>query len=176
MGTSSPRSASRGSEYCSGFPFQVTVIPVFLMFRSFKLVNTYWALVVPGLFSAYGVFLMRQVITPLPSELLDAAKIDGCGELGVYGRVVLPLIKPGLAVLGIFTFVGSWNNFFWPLIVLNNREMYTLPVGLPTLQAQWTDYGLLMAGATLAALPTVIVFLVFQRYFLQGVTVGALKG
>lgn len=157
-------------------PFQVTVIPVFLMFRSFKLVNTYWALVIPGLFSAYGVFLMRQVITPLPSELLDAAKIDGCGELGVYGRVVLPLIKPGLAVLGIFTFVGSWNNFFWPLIVLNNREMYTLPVGLPTLQAQWTDYGLLMAGATLAALPTVIVFLVFQRYFLQGVTVGALKG
>jgi multiple sugar transport system permease protein len=157
-------------------PFQVEVIPIFLMFRRFNMVNTYWALIVPGLFSAYGVFLMRQVMKPLPSELIDAARIDGCGEFDIYRRIMLPLAKPGLAVLGIFTFVGNWNDFFWPLVVLNKPAMYTLPVGLPTLQGQWTDYGLLMAGSTLAAVPTIILFLVFQRYFLQGVTVGALKG
>ena len=118
----------------------------------------------------------RLELAETKQDLIDAAKIDGCGEMGVYSRVVLPLIKPGLAVLGIFTFVNNWNDLFWPLIVLNKREMYTLPVGLPTLQGQWTDFGLLMAGATLAALPTIVIFLAFQRYFVQGVTVGALKG
>ncbi|MGQ9680914.1 MAG: carbohydrate ABC transporter permease [Anaerolineae bacterium] len=157
-------------------PGQITLIPVFLMFRGFGLLNSYWALIVPGLFSAFGVFLMRQVMKPLPSELIDAARIDGCGELGIYWRIMVPLAKPGLAVLGIFTFVGSWNDFFWPLVVLSKPLMYTLPVGLPTLQQRYMDYGLAMAGATLAALPTITVFLAFQRYFLQGITVGALKG
>ena len=157
-------------------PFHVTIIPVFLMFRNFKMINTYWALIVPGLFSAYGVFLMRQVMKTLPSESVEAAKMDGCREFGIYWRIMLPLDKPDLAVLGIFSFVGNWNDFFWPLVVLNDPKMYTLPVGLPTLQAQWTDYGLLMAGAVLAALPTIVVFLAFQKYFLQGITVGAIKG
>jgi multiple sugar transport system permease protein len=157
-------------------PFHVVAIPIFLMFRTFHMLNTYWGLIIPGMFSAYGVFLMRQVIKTLPTELMEAAKIDGASEWQIYSRVVLPLAKPGLAVLGIFTFVGNWNDFFWPLVLLNDSKMYTLPVGLPTLQAQWTDYGLLMAGATLAALPTVVIFLIFQRYFLQGITVGAIKG
>lgn len=157
-------------------PFHVTIIPVFLMFRNFKMLNSYWALIVPGLFSAYGVFLMRQVMKTLPTELVEAAKIDGCREFGIYWRIMLPLAKPGLAVLGIFTFVGNWNDFFWPLVVINTPKMYTLPVGLPTLQAQWTDYGLLMAGSALAALPTIVIFLAFQKYFLQGITVGAIKG
>jgi multiple sugar transport system permease protein len=157
-------------------PFHVVAIPIFLMFREFHLINTYWGLIIPGIFSAYGVFLMRQVIKTLPSELTDAAKIDGCNEFQIYSKIILPLSKPGLAVLGIFTFVGNWNDFFWPLVLLNDSKMYTLPVGLPTLQGQWTDYGLLMAGATLAALPTIIIFLIFQRYFLQGITVGAIKG
>jgi multiple sugar transport system permease protein len=157
-------------------PFHVVAIPIFLMFREFHLINTYWGLIIPGIFSAYGVFLMRQVIKTLPSELTDAAKIDGCNEFQIYSKIILPLSKPGLAVLGIFTFVGNWNDFFWPLVLLNDSKMYTLPVGLPTLQGQWTDYGLLMAGATLAALPTIIIFLLFQRYFLQGITVGAIKG
>jgi multiple sugar transport system permease protein len=157
-------------------PFHVVAIPIFLMFRNFHMLNSYWGLIIPGIFSAYGVFLMRQVIKTLPTELLEAAKMDGCSEFGIYARIVLPLAKPGLAVLGIFTFVGNWNDFFWPLILLNKAEMYTLPVGLPTLQGQWTDFGLLMAGATLAALPTIIIFLIFQRYFLQGITVGAIKG
>lgn len=157
-------------------PFHVVAIPIFLMFRSFHMINTYWGLIIPGIFSAYGVFLMRQVIKTLPTELIEAAKIDGCKELEIYSKIILPLSKPGLAVLGIFTFVGNWNDFFWPLILLNDSKIYTLPVGLPTLQGQWTDYGLLMAGATLAALPTIVIFLLFQRYFLQGITVGAIKG
>jgi multiple sugar transport system permease protein len=157
-------------------PFFVVVIPVFLTFRDFHLLNSYWALIIPSVFSAYGVFLMRQTIKTLPGELTDAALIDGCSQFGVYWRVILPLSKPGLAVLGIFTFVASWNDFFWPLIVLNDPNMYTLQVGLPTLQGQWTDYGLVMAASTIAALPTIIVFLVFQRYFVQGVTIGAIKG
>jgi multiple sugar transport system permease protein len=157
-------------------PFFVVVIPVFLTFRNFHLLNTYWALIIPSAFSAFGVFLMRQAIKTLPSELIDAGKIDGCSEFGVYWRIVLPLVKPGLAVLAIFTFVGSWNDYFWPLIVLNDPKMFTIQVGLPTLQGQWTDYGLVMAASTLAALPTIAIFLAFQRYFLQGVTVGAIKG
>jgi multiple sugar transport system permease protein len=157
-------------------PFFVVVIPVFLIFRNFHLLNTYWALIIPSSFSAFGVFLMRQAIKTLPTELVDAGKIDGCSEFGVYWRIILPLVKPGLAVLGIFTFVGSWNDYFWPLIVLNDPKMFTIQVGLPTLQGQWTDYGLVMAASTLAALPTIAMFLAFQRYFLQGVTVGAIKG
>lgn len=157
-------------------PFHVVAIPIFLMLRDFHMVNTYWGLIIPGIFSAYGVFLMRQVIKTLPSELIEAAKMDGCSEMQIYLKIILPLSKPGLAVLGIFTFVGNWNDFFWPLVLLNDSKMYTLPVGLPTLQGQWTDYGLLMAGATLAALPTVVIFILFQRYFLQGITVGAIKG
>jgi multiple sugar transport system permease protein len=157
-------------------PFHVVAIPIFLMFRRFQMINTYWGLIIPGIFSAYGVFLMRQVIKTLPTELIEAAKIDGASELRIYSRIILPLSKPGLAVLGIFTFVGNWNDFFWPLVLLNDSKMYTLPVGLPTLQGQWTDYGLLMAGSTLAALPTIAIFLLFQRYFLQGITVGAIKG
>ncbi|QPC84175.1 carbohydrate ABC transporter permease [Phototrophicus methaneseepsis] len=157
-------------------PFFVVVIPVFLIFRDFQLLNSLWALIIPSIFSAFGVFLMRQTIKTLPGELIEAAKIDGCSEFGVYWRMILPLIKPGLAVLGIFTFVNSWNDFFWPLIVLNDPDMFTLQVGLPTLQGQWTDYGLVMAASSIAAMPTIILFLAFQRYFLQGITVGAIKG
>ena len=115
-------------------PFHVVAITIFLMFRTFHMINTYWGLILPGLFGAYGVFLMRQVIKTLPTELTDAAKIDGCNEFQIYSKVIIPLSKPGLAVLGIFTFVGNWNDFFWPLVLLNDSKMYTLPVGLPTLQ------------------------------------------
>jgi multiple sugar transport system permease protein len=157
-------------------PFQILAIPIFLMFRDLGLLNTYWALIIPGLFSPFGVFLMRQSIKTLPSSLLEAARIDGCTDFGIYWRIILPLSKPGLAVLGIFTFVTVWNDFFWPLIVLNRPNMFTASVGLPTLQGQWTDFGLLMAGSALSALPMIITFLLFQRYFLQGITVGGVKG
>jgi multiple sugar transport system permease protein len=120
---------------------------------------------------------MKQFISTLPTDLIEAAIIDGCGEWQTFIKVILPLSKPGLAVLGIFTFMGQWNEFLWPLIVTNSSNMRTLPVGLALLQEELPmQYGLLMAAATYAAIPMIVVFLMFQKYFLKGITVGALKG
>ena len=131
----------------------------------------------PALIGPFSIFLMKQFLQTLPSELIDAARIDGCGEWGVFRRVILPMAKPGMAVLGIFTFTGTWNDFLWPLIVTNQASMMTLQIGLHSLQnAFYTDYGLLMAGAAVSALPMIAVFLLFQPFFVRGVTIGALKG
>jgi multiple sugar transport system permease protein len=120
---------------------------------------------------------MRQYIQTLPSELEDAARIDGCSELGVFWRVIMPLAQPAIGALAIFTFVRNWNNYLWPVIVLQRTPNYTLPVGVVSLQGEFsTDYGIIFAGAALAALPMIIFFLIFQRYFLEGVRMGALKG
>jgi multiple sugar transport system permease protein len=125
----------------------------------------------------FGIFLMRQYIQTLPSELEDAARIDGCGEFGVFWRVIMPLSAPAIGALSIFIFVRNWNDFFWPLIVLQKSPNYTLPVGVASLQGEFsTDFGIIFAGAALAALPTIVFFLLFQRYFLEGVRMGALKG
>ncbi len=141
------------------------------------LISTYWGLVLPSISGPFGVFLMKQFMQSLPSELIDAGRIDGCSEWGIYARIILPLAKPAIAVLGIFTFVGEWNEFLWPLVITNTSEMRTLQVGLALLQDEMPmAWGVLMAGATYAAIPMVIVFLSFQRYFLKGLTVGALKG
>ena len=156
---------------------QVTLVPLYLLMSKLKFLDTYQGLIAPGLAGPFGVFLMKQHISTLPTELLDAARIDGCSEWAIFQKVVLPLSKPGLAVLAIFTFVGQWNGFLWPLIVTNSSSMRTLPVGLTLLQEEVPmQFALLMAGATYAAVPMMIVFLAFQRYFLEGVTVGALKG
>ena len=159
-------------------PTFVTMLPLYQVILSLKWINTYWAMIIPGFTGgAFAIFLMRQFMKTLPNELGECARIDGAGEFRVFWQIYLPLAKPGLAVLGIFTFVGNWNDFLWPLLVTSVHEMRTLPVGLATLQGQRsTDYGLLMAGATIAAIPMVIVFLAFQRYFLQGITIGAVKG
>ena len=158
-------------------PGQVTLVPLFLIMSKLDLLNTYWGLILPAVASPFGVFLMKQFISTLPTELIEAAIIDGCSEWQTFYRVVLPLAKPGLAVLGIFTFMGQWNEFLWPLIITNSSAMRTLPVGLGILQEELPmQYGLLMAGATYAAVPMIIIFFTFQRYFLEGVTVGALKG
>jgi multiple sugar transport system permease protein len=159
-------------------PSFVTIIPLYQAMLKLKWIDTYWAMIVPGFSGgAYAIFLMRQFMKTLPNELGECARIDGAGEFRVFWQVYLPLTKPGLAVLGIFTFVGLWNDFLWPLLVTSAQQMRTLPVGLATLQGQRsTDYGLLMAGATYAAIPMVIIFLLFQRYFLQGITIGAVKG
>lgn len=134
-------------------------------------------MILPGMAATFGVFLMRQYIQTLPSELEEAARIDGCSELGIFTRIILPLCKPALGVLAIFTFVANWNQFMWPLIVLNSRHRFTLQVGLQTLQSEFlTDYGLLMAGASISALPTIVLFLFFQRYFISGLTLGGIKG
>ncbi len=154
------------------------IIPLFTLMTRFGLVNSYLGLIAPGLSAPFGVFLMRQFIQTLPTELIEAATIDGCSELRVFTDIILPLSKPGLAVLGIFVFIGQWNAFFWPLIVVSSSDMMTLTVGFALLSNRElrVNYGALMAAATYMALAQVIVFFAFQRYFVQGITVGGIKG
>ncbi|MEN2768661.1 carbohydrate ABC transporter permease [Ornithinibacillus xuwenensis] len=157
-------------------PSQVTLVPMFIMVRDLGLMDTHWALILPDLSMVFGVFLMRQFMFSIPDELLEAAKIDGASEWKTYWRIVLPLARPGLAALGIFTFMNVWNSFLWPIIVLNSAELYTLPVGLKTLQdANLADFKLLMSGAAIAAIPMIIVFILFQRHFVKGLTLGGVK-
>lgn len=158
-------------------PIHVTLIPLYIISRSLGLNDSLWALILPGTAWVFGIFLMRQFIQTLPSELEDAARIDGCSEFGIYWNVILPLSKPAIAALAIFTFVRSWNDFLWPLIALNRPQNYTLPVGVANLQGEFmTDWGIIFAGAALAALPMILFFLAFQKYFLEGVRMGAIKG
>ncbi len=158
-------------------PFQVTMFPLFQLMVTFGWVNTYLPLIIPAAALPYNVFLMRQVIRALPSEILDSGRIDGASEFSLFWRLVLPMSTNGIAVMGIFTFVLTWNDFLWPLIILNTETMRTLPLALATFQSSFeTDYGLLMAGGAIMAIPMFIIFFFFQRYFLQGVTLGGVKG
>lgn len=158
-------------------PFQVTMVPLFILLNRFGMINTYWAFIIPAACWPYNVFLMRQVIQSLPGEILDAARVDGCNEFDTFWRIVLPMSTNGLAVVGIFTFISVWNDLLWPLIITTSANMRTLPVALSTYQTSYqTDYGLLMAGGAVMAIPMFIVFFAFQKYFLRGVTFGALKG
>ena len=158
-------------------PFFVTLIPVFFIVRQLGWIDTYQGLVVPGLTSAYGIFLMRQFMITVPDEIIDAARIDGASELSIYWRIVLPLIKPALATLGTFVFIGAWNNFLWPLLVLNSRELMTLPLGINSLRSLYADNtNLLMAGTAVSVLPMLFVFIYLQRYFIQGIALTGLKG
>jgi len=157
-------------------PGQITMIPVFLMLKSIGLINSYWGLIIPAGASAFGIFLMRQFITTIPNDLIESARIDGCSEFRIYWTIILPLCKPVLAALGIFTFMGSWNAFLWPLIVMIKENMYTLPVALANLSGQYaTKFGLLMAGAVVVVAPVIIVFILAQRYVIKGVAVTGLK-
>ena len=158
-------------------PGQVTLIPRYILMSKVGFINTYYGLILPSISAPFGVFLMKQFMQTLPGEIIDAGRIDGASEFGIFRLLVAPLAKPALAVLGIFTFVGEWNDFLWPLVITNSSEMRTLQVGLAMLQEEVPmAFGLLMAGATYAAIPITVVFLMFQRYFLKGLTVGALKG
>jgi len=162
-------------------PFEALVIPLFLMISAFKLGNTYFALIAPGLASAFGVFLFRQFFLSLPLELEDAARIDGCGRWGIYWRIAMPLAQPAIIALGILHFMGNWNSLFWPLIVTNTDAAKTVPVGMllfrPGFGAdQSWAHGLSIAAATIQALPPLIVFFILQRYFMQGIATVGLKG
>ena len=158
-------------------PGFVILVTRYTLVSDLKMTDSYWGLILPEIAGPMGIFMMRQFMQSLPSELFDAARIDGCNEWGVFRRIVIPLAVPGIAVLGIFSFVYSWNDFIWPLVVTNTTAMRTLPVGLASMQRwQTTNFGLLMAGATYAALPMMILFFAAQRYFLKGITIGALKG
>lgn len=158
-------------------PGAVTMIPVFILLRWLGWIDSYKAVVLPGIFTAYGTFLLRQFFLTLPKDLEDAAKIDGCSYLGVFWKIILPLSKPALATLTTFTFMGSWLNFMWPLIVLNTHNKFTLPVGLAYFQTLHnTDWTLLMAGSLMMILPIFIVFLFNQRYFVEGIKLTGIKG
>lgn len=157
-------------------PFQVLLVPLFGLMYDIGWLNSYKAIIIPFSVGAFGVFLMRQFIVTIPSELLDAARIDGCSEFGIYYRIVLPIIKPALGALTIYSFLSSWNGYLWPLIVLRDEAKYTLPIGLANLIGIYRqDYGMLMAGTLLSLLPIVILFLAMQREFVQGITLGSVK-
>lgn len=157
-------------------PTQVTLVPLYIIVAKFGLVNTYAGLILPAISAPFGVFLMRQFMLSVPSEMLEAARIDGAGEFRTFMKIVLPISKPALAVLGIFTFVAQWNSFLWPLIITNTNEMRTLQAGLSLIQEEVPmQYSYLMAAATFAAIPMIIVFFSFQKYFLRGITVGSVK-
>jgi multiple sugar transport system permease protein len=158
-------------------PGVVTFVPLFVQVTSLGLLNTYPALILPFLTQPIGVFLMRQFMLGIPEPLMEAARIDGAGELRVFARIVMPLCGPPLATLGILTFLGSWNNFLWPLVAAQSQDMYTLPVALSLYSTgqQATDYGLLLAGAVLIITPILLLFVALQRYFIQGVATAGLK-
>lgn len=157
-------------------PFQVNLIPLYRIMAFLNWTNTFWALIIPNLTSIFGIFMMRQFLISIPDDLLDAARIDGCNEFGVFRRVVLPLAIPGIATLIILTFMGVWNDFLWPRIIISSEELFTLPVGLAQLQMRNTsNVAEIMAGTVLTALPMILVFLFMQRQFIEGMTAGALK-
>ncbi len=159
-------------------PGAVTLIPVFVVLCKLHAVNTYWAMIVPGAASAFGIFWMNQYTADnVHNDLLDAARIDGCGEFRIYWSVVLPVLKPALAALGIILLIGNWNNLMWAFIVLRTTDMYTLPLVIYLLNGEnRTPFEMIMAASLLATLPLVVAFLVFQRQFIQGITAGAIKG
>lgn len=158
-------------------PLQVYMIPLYLMVVDFQWHNTYTGLIVPYVFSAYAMFLVRQFMHNIPSELIEAARIDGAGELRIFLRIVMPLSQAVLATLVIFYFMWNWNDFLWPLVVLNSPNKYTLPIGLTVFNSEYgTDYGATMAAASIAVIPVMIVFFVFQRHIVEGVALTGLKG
>jgi multiple sugar transport system permease protein len=157
-------------------PTQVTMTPQFILMKYLGWLDTYQGLILPGMFNAFGTFLLRQFFLGIPKELEEAAFIDGASHFRVFGQIILPLAKPALATLAIFSFMQSWNNFLWPLIVVNSPDMMTLPLGLSLLQGRWeTDWNLMMAGVVISVIPVLAVYLFAQRYFIQGITLSGMK-
>ncbi|TYC20994.1 carbohydrate ABC transporter permease [Micromonospora sp. MP36] len=157
-------------------PYHVTMIPTFIIISELGGVDTYWGLIVPTLANAQAVFLMRQFIASLPDSLFEAARLDGCSELRVYVSIVLPLIKPVLATLGVFVFLWHWNDFMWPLIIGQSSDMRTLTTGIASMQQENVPLNMLLAGSVLAFVPIFMAYLVGQRYFTEGVTTSGIKG
>jgi len=159
-------------------PYQVTQVPLYILIVNiFEIENTYKALIMPGLVSVYSIFLTKQFMTSIPNEIIECAKVEGCNQLQIFLKVIVPLSKTVMAVTAILTFMDSWNTFFWPFLVTNTMDMQTIQVGLKNFRfANTTYFAPMMAGATISALPMFILFFSLQRYFLEGVTVGAVKG
>jgi multiple sugar transport system permease protein len=160
-------------------PFAVVMIPLFILMRSLGWLDTRYALIIPVLFSPWGTFLMRQFMLTIPRELEDAARIDGSTFFGIYWRIILPVSQPVLATLGIFTFLGQWNDFLWPLIMINSTDKRTLPLGLAAFQSMQmlkTPWHLIMAAATFSVIPVIVLFILGQKYYVRGIVTSGLKG
>ena len=158
-------------------PGQVAMLPLFLMLKALGWVNTWAGVLVPGLASIFGIFLVRQYALGIPDELIEAARIDGAGEFRIFATVILPLMKPVLVTLAVLTFLGCWNDFMWPLIVLTDSDLHTLPLALASLSREHVqDVEMMMAGAVITVVPVLLLFLALQRYYLQGLLLGGVKG
>ena len=157
-------------------PTEMLIIPWYLMSAQLKWLNTYWSVMFPGLITAFGIFMMRQFFEGVPDELLEAARIDGLNELGIYARIALPLVMPAVSALAIFTFLGNWNAFLWPVIIVSNKELVTLPVGLAMFTTENNpEWERIMTAASLGTVPVLAVFMVFQRQIIEGINLSGLK-
>jgi multiple sugar transport system permease protein len=157
-------------------PTEMLIIPWFMMFTKLRWIDTYLALMVPGLISAFGVFLMNQFMSSVPDDLLDAARIDGLREFGIWWRIALPVVRPALAALAILVFLGNWNAFLWPVIAIESSAMRTLPVGIALLSGEaGAEWQLIMAAASLAVVPVLAVFVFFQRHIVEGIALSGMK-
>jgi multiple sugar transport system permease protein len=158
-------------------PTEMLVIPWYLMSAQLGWIDTYWGIMFPGMMTAFGTFLMKQFFETVPDDFLEAARVDGLNEFTIWWKIAMPLVTPAISALAIFTFLGNWTAFFWPLIVTNSRDLYTLPVGLSSFAVEQSiQWEMIMTGAALATIPTLIVFLVLQRYIVRGVMLAGLKG
>ncbi|GAE29777.1 carbohydrate ABC transporter permease [Halalkalibacter hemicellulosilyticus] len=158
-------------------PFEILMLPLFQLMIDLRLVNTYTAVIIPAIVAPIAVFFFRQYALGLPRELMDAARVDGSTEYGIFFKIMLPLMGPSLAAMAILQGLNSWNNFLWPLVVLRSNDMFTLPIGLATLLTPYgNNYDILLAGSVMTIVPIVILFILFQRYFVAGLTVGGVKG
>ena len=158
-------------------PFHTTMIPLYVLYRKIGWIDKFWGLIFPGMANAFGIFFMRQYLIKVPDEFLDSARIDGCSEIKIFLYIILPIARPALTALGMIFFMGSWNNFLWPLIILKSKNMLTAVVALRGLSSGLrVPYDLIMAGSVLIVLPLVILFIVLQKQFIAGITSGAIKG
>ena len=158
-------------------PAQVAMLPLFLLLKQIGAINTYWGVIIPMMASIFGIFLIRQYTLSVPDSLLDSARIDGASEWRIFRSIVVPLIRPILVTLGLFTFMASWNDFMWPLVVLTDNDRYTLPVALAILSGEHVqDTELMMAGAVLTVLPVLVLFLALQKTYISGIMLGSVKG
>jgi multiple sugar transport system permease protein len=157
-------------------PGQVTMLPVFLLLKKMGLLNTYFGIILPGMTSIFGIFLISQYMKSIPDSLIEAARMDGASDFRIYWSIVLPLSSPVLVTLALFTFMGTWNDFLWPLIVMTKQDMYTLPVALANLMGEHAqDPELMMAGSVITILPVLVVFLALQKFYIRGILLGGLK-
>lgn len=158
-------------------PTEMLVLPWYVMSKNLGWLDTYWGIMFPGMMTGFGTFLMKQFFESVPDELLEAARVDGLGEFRIWWRIAMPLVGPALSALAIFTFLGNWTAFLWPLISTTNRDLYTLPVGLASFSGEFQrEWEMVMAGASVATLPMLLVFIVLQKYIVRGVMLSGLKG